>query len=75
MKIFKFKHFKLSPVFGIGYWYDDYSGTFSKDSYAHNILLPFCRIMWGQLVYEQTVIQNGVEVTVTKAVEKISKKI
>jgi hypothetical protein len=51
--IIKIKHIKFSPVFGIGYWYDDYSKVVGLNSYTHNILLPFIRIQFGQLTSDQ----------------------
>lgn len=46
----KLKHFKLHPVFGIGYWVDKYdSSIHGFNGVAHNMILPFLRIQWGWL--------------------------
>lgn len=49
----KIKHIKFSIfLFGIGYWRDTYdikSEYAQIYGYAHNILIPFCRIQIGYL--------------------------
>lgn len=49
MKILKIRHFKWSPVFGLGFWKDDYHNSIGPECYTYNLLLPFMRIQWGQL--------------------------
>lgn len=44
----KILHIKLAPVFGFGYWKDNYDIP-PLTGYAHSIIIPFARIQWGEL--------------------------
>lgn len=48
MKELKIRHFKFSPIIGIGYWIDNYD-IIGNGSYCYNIVLPFIRIQYGKL--------------------------
>ena len=51
--IFKTRHFKISPIIGIGYWKDVYlKEKIGMEGVSHNLILPFMRIQWGYLIAE-----------------------
>lgn len=49
MEGFRINHIMICPVIGIGYWKDVYNEGTGFKGYAHNIILPFCRMQFGYL--------------------------
>ena len=44
---------KLQLIFGIGYWKDIYKkDRVGLEGLTHNLVIPFIRIQWGYLIYE-----------------------
>ena len=62
--VMKINNCKLSPIIGLGYWKDTYnSKTHGFKGEAHNVIIPFFRLQFGWLQYEdasQDVYYQGV---------------
>lgn len=50
-------NFRFVPNIGIGYWENVYNGDYGYTGLLHTIVLPFCIIRWGHVVYNKVFLE------------------